>query len=224
VSSSELARLIGSDVMGPMLEPAATLEGQTAASDDVFALVAQARASREERRALERRIDAAEAQRAAARAGALPTLGVVAGFDYARPNPRIFPRSERWDDSWDAGVNVAWPLWDGGRVRAETAQAASLVTAAQQRLAEFDSLLALEVRQRLLELDSGRAAVAASQDAVRAAAEARRVIAERYAAGVATQTEVLDANFVLLRNELERTRAMAGVRLAEARLARAVGR
>jgi outer membrane protein TolC len=41
---------------------------------------------------------------------------------------------------------------------------------------------------------------------------------------VITQTEVLDAEFALLQAELDRTRALAGVRLAEARLARAVGR
>ena len=85
-------------------------------------------------------------------------------------------------------------------------------------------MVALEVRQRLLEIDSGRAAVAAADDAVRAATEARRVVAERYQAGVATQTEVLDADVALLQAELDRTRALAGVRLAEARLARALGR
>ena len=85
-------------------------------------------------------------------------------------------------------------------------------------------MVALEVRQRLLEIDSGRAAVAAADDAVRAATEARRVVAERYRAGVIAQTEVLDAEVALLQAELDRTRAMAGVRFAEARLARALGR
>ena len=38
------------------------------------------------------------------------------------------------------------------------------------------------------------------------------------------QIEVLDAEFALLQAELDRTRALADVRLAEARLARAIGR
>jgi outer membrane protein TolC len=58
---------------------------------------------------------------------------------------------------------------------------------------------------------------------VRSAEEARRVVTERFAAGVVTHTEVLDAQLVLLQAELDRTRALAGVRLAEARLARATG-
>jgi outer membrane protein TolC len=59
---------------------------------------------------------------------------------------------------------------------------------------------------------------------VRAAAEARRVVAERYRVGAGAQIEVLDAEFALLQSELDRTRALAGVRMAEARLARALGR
>ena len=85
-------------------------------------------------------------------------------------------------------------------------------------------MLAVEVRQRALDIESGRAAVAAAADAVRAAAEARRVVAERYQAGVIAQIEVLDAEYALLQAELDRTRALAGVRLSEARLARAIGR
>jgi outer membrane protein TolC len=50
------------------------------------------------------------------------------------------------------------------------------------------------------------------------------VVAERYTVGVATSTEVLDAQLALLQAELDRTRALAAIRLAEARLDRALGR
>ena len=83
---------------------------------------------------------------------------------------------------------------------------------------------AVEVRQRSLEIASGVAAVAAASSAVDASMEARRVVEERYRAGVIAQIEVLDAEFALLQAELDHTRAQAAVRLAEARLARAVGR
>ena len=237
VSSAELARLIGADLQQPIepaavLEPVARLGLQAPATLGLQApstlsqggLVTEARAMRDERRALEHRIEAADEQRSAAEGSKRPVIAVTGGFDYARPNPRIFPRADRWDDAWDAGVAATWSLWDGGRARAEATLAGSVAAAARQRLAEFDSILALEVRQRTLEIDSGRAAVAAAGDAALAAAEARRVVAERYRAGVVTQAEVLDADVALLQAELDRTRAMAGVRFAEARLARALGR
>jgi outer membrane protein TolC len=221
VSLADLARLTGLDPSQP-IELAADLEAPPNPFD-TNALVAAARAARAERRALEHRIDAADAQHQAVAAGRRPTVGVIGGVDYARPNPRIFPRTDEWQHSWDIGVALNWSLWDGGRTAADTAAAASLTTAARRRLSEFDSLLAVDLRQRTLEIESGTAAVAAASDAVRAATEARRVVAERYRAGVATQTDVLDAEFAQVQAELDRTRALAGVRLAEARLARALG-
>jgi outer membrane protein TolC len=222
-SSAELARLIGEDVLLP-IEPAADLELEAPAAIALPALIAEARSTREERRAIQQRIAAAEEHVAAAEGGRRPAIAITGGFDYARPNPHIFPRADRWDDSWDAGVSATWALWDGGRSKAEAAHARTLIDAARQRLAEFDSVVALELRQRLLDIDSGRAALAAANDAVRAATEARRVVAERYSAGVAIQTDVLDADVTLLQAELDRTRAIAGVRLAEARLTRALGK
>jgi len=226
VATADLARLTGVDQNQP-LEPAASLGPQTSFPDrsvDIASLLESARSGRDERRTLQQRIAAAEATGAAAAAGRRPTILLLGGVDYARPNPRIFPRADRWDDSWDAGVGVSWSLWDGGRTSAQVAQATGSSEAAKQRLAEFDSLLAVDVRQRALEIESGLAAVEAASSAVQAAAEARRVVEERYRAGVIAQIEVLDAEFMLLQAELDRTRAQAGVRLAEARLARAVGR
>jgi outer membrane protein TolC len=49
-------------------------------------------------------------------------------------------------------------------------------------------------------------------------------VGERFAAGVATSTEVLDADTALLQAQLARTRAVADARLAAARLDRALGR
>jgi outer membrane protein TolC len=222
VVSAELARLIGATA-GQRVEPRATLEAARHDSSTVEVAIEQARGARAERVALQRRIDAAVQQQGAAKAGHLPSIGVVAGIDYGRPNPKIFPRADRWDESWDVGVNVSWPLWDGGRTDADIAQTASAADAARRRLAEFDSVLAVEVRQRTLEIASGAAAVAAADDAVRAATEAERVVGERFRAGVTSPIDVLDAQFGLLQAQLERTRALANLRLAEARLSRALG-
>ena len=223
VAMAELARLAGFDP-SQAIEPVAELERQGAVTPSFEALTRDGLTARPERKALELRVTAADLQRAAAAAGTRPVIALGGGYDYARPNLRIFPRADRWDDSWDAGVSVTWSLWDGGRVAADVAQAVGAATAVRERLREFDSVLAVEVRQRALEIASGAAAVAAADEAVRAATEARRVVGERYRAGVIAQGDVLDAELMLLQSQLDRTRALASVRLAEARLDRAVGR
>ena len=85
-------------------------------------LLTEARKARPERQALQLRVDALGQQQKSAAAGTRPVLAVGAGVDYARPNPRIFPRSPEWNESWDVGFNVSWPIWDGGRTKADVAQ------------------------------------------------------------------------------------------------------
>jgi outer membrane protein len=223
IAEADLRRLLGIAGTGP-IQPAARLEPVSGVQGETDRLVAEAIAQRPERRALSDRADAARARTDAAGSTLRPQIGVGAGFDYASPNPRIFPRVGRWEDSWDVSINASWTLWDGGRTRASRAEAAAGERAAEARVADFDRQVAFEVEQRLLELESSRAAIVAAADGLRAAEEARRVLAERFSVGVATNTEVLDAQTAVLQAELDRTRALANARLAEARLSRAVGR
>jgi outer membrane protein len=220
---ADLRRLIGDDGSAPIIPQAPSTEAVIMPSEPA-ALLEEARHLRPERQAFQERAAASRAREEAAAAGARPQLGIAGGYDYARPNPRIFPRADTWEDSWDISVNVSWSLWDGGRRHAERAEAAAGTRALEARAGEFDRQLALEIRQRWLDLDSSRAAIDAAADGVRAAVEARRVLRERFAAGVATSTEVLDAETAVLQAELDRTRAVSNARLARARLDRAVGR
>jgi outer membrane protein TolC len=198
--------------------------GSTSSTGDVPVLVKQALDARSERKALSFRMGGAEARQQAALTATKPTLSFVGGFDYANPNRKIFPVQRKWDESWDVGVNVNWNFFDSGRAKSQAAEAAAVVTATRERLAEFDSVVSADIRQRLLDLESSQAMVRAASDAVRSAADARRVISDRFGAGVATSTDVLVAQVAQLEAELVRTRALAGVRLAEARLDRALGR
>jgi outer membrane protein TolC len=220
----ELRRLTGI-AEGSVIELADSFEtAAPAVSDNAAALVKQALAARPERKTFTARLTSLEARHDAARAGNRPTVAVAGGVDYANPNPRHFPRQGVWQESWDLGVHVSWNFLDFGRTRAQAAEVAAAADAARERIAEFDSIVSADVRQRLLDLESSQAMVQAATDAVRSAADARRVIGDRFAAGVATSTDVLVAQVAYLEAELARTRALAGVRLAEARLERSLGR
>jgi outer membrane protein len=233
-TTAELKRLVGLDQSVSVdlvadLKVSTTNVGTAGANlgpvaQRVNAVLDDARENRAERKSLLFRITAADERVAAASAGSLPVLTAIGGYDMARPNLRIFPIQEKWLPSWELGVNVRWSLFDGGRVRAETAEAAANRRAVAARLRDFDSLIEVEIRQRSADLESARASIDAAEAGVRAAAEARRVIAERFSAGVATNTDVLTAQTVLLQSELDLTRARANAEMAGARLQRALGR
>lgn len=222
-AAADFRRLTGLAPETPF-ELADRLDVPPGASQQISALVEAARAGRPERKALEIRLGALGDRKAAVEAGRFPLIATVGGYDLARPNPKIFPRQGAWKPSWDIGVNLTWSLFDGGRVRAETAEAAATQRAAEERLKDFDANVDLEVRQRAADLASAEAAIAAAEAGVRSAAEARRVVTDRFSTGVATNTDVLDAQVALLQAELDRTRALASAHLAAARLDRAVGR
>jgi len=220
---SDLRYLTGQPV-GASITIDAPLEQGVTPTAAAEQLVTDAQRNRADRAAMVARIEGVGERITALEANRKPVVALGAGVDYARPNPRIFPRAAEWNVSWDVGVNVTWTLWDGGKVRSEVAEASAAQRAARERLAEFDMRLAADVQRSRLEVDSAHASVKAAADAVRAATEARRVVGERFDAGVATSTEVLDAQVALLQANLDRTQALAAVRLAEARLDWALGR
>ena len=221
--SADLARLVGL-APGTPVEIDASLTPAPVPAEPDPALVEEARQARPDRDMLARRIDAAAAAREAASAGSRPQLLAGGGFDYNNPNMRHLPPRAEWRTSWDLGVTLAWTLWDAGRTGAQVAEAAAHERAARAQLQEFDTVLDVDVRQRRRDLAASLAAVTAAETGVRAAREAHRVVTDRYRQGVATSTEVLDAQVALVVAELDRTRAVAGTRLAEARLNRALGR
>ena len=145
-------------------QPAPSQPGQVA--QPFRAVADEARANRPERKALEFRIDAAAERVVAASAGSLPVLSAIGGYDFARPNPRIFPIQE----SVEAVVGS----------RRQRALAASLTAAApgqkplrqwptagplEARLRDFDAIIDLEIRQRDADLRSAQASVEAARSA-----------------------------------------------------------
>jgi outer membrane protein TolC len=222
VAEADLARLVGAPQA--RIQPASPLAPPAPVTAGLESLVAEAASRRAERNALSQRLTAAEERLKAAEVSNRPTVSAGGGFDYASPNPRIFPREAEWHTSWDVGVNVGWLLFDGGRNRAEVAETSAATRAMRARIDEFDAVLGVEVRRAVTELTSSIAAIQTAEQGIRAAAEARRVANERFLAGVATSADVLDAQVALLQAELDRTQALASGRVAEARVARAVGR
>lgn len=219
----DLARLIG-EPGAAAIEPADAFESAAPASTDATALAAEATGQRPELAALTLRADGLTARLDAIASTRKPTVAFVSGYDFAHPNPRIFPRRAEWEPSFDVTLNVSWQFWDSGRAQADRAEALAQQTALAERRQEVESQIQADVRKQLVDLATSRAALAPARLALAAAQETRRVVNDRFEAGVATTLDVLDAQLAEMQAELDRTRVLADIRLAEARLARVVGR
>ncbi len=227
IAEMEVARLIGAP-QGTRVVTTSAVDRPTPAASALAAqqpeaLVAQALERRPERTSLLERQQALRASAEAIVASLRPQVGGLLGVEPARPNTRFFPLRDEWRTGWDAGVNLTWLVFDSGRAKADRASGMAQADAIGHRLRDFDDQVTVDVRRRLLDLEAGQAALAASEEAVAAATEARRVLAERFRAGVATGTDVLDADLDQHEAELERLRLQVGQRLAEAALVRTIG-
>jgi outer membrane protein TolC len=226
-AEADLARLVGLDP-GTTIAPVTAVDRPTPgvsemAAQSVEALSARAREQRGERTALLERQEAFKQSAASVVGSSEPRITGRAGISPARPNERFAPRTDEFRTSWDVGIQMSWLLWDSGKSKADRATALAQADAVGHQIEAHDEMTALEIRQRLLDLESARAALDASAEGVAAATEARRVVQERFNAGVATSTDLLEAEVAQLEAELERTRLAASLRLGEARLLRSIG-
>jgi outer membrane protein TolC len=223
VANENLVRLLGL-APGSRVEPTEPVAPSAAADERLEELVGRALEARPEIAGLRARAAAAEAEIRIARSATLPQASLDGGFDYARPNLRILPLTDTWNDSWRIGVNVSLRAFDGGRTSAAVAQARAQADAALRRLADFERRVRLDVTASTLDLASRRAALEVAERNLEAARENVRVSQDRYREGLIPVSELLDAQNRLLRSGLERTTSATLLRQARANLDRAVGR
>ena len=153
-----------------------------------------------------------------------PTVAATGQYLLARPNQRFLPPVDERNDSWSVGVAASWQFFDGSRTKEQVATVHAEQRAMQQDRGELERQIRLEVATARLELESALKAIA-SADASAAAAEAwEESSSERYAAGIAMLSELLDAQADLAAAEMAQVRSRASAWLADAALRRAVGR
>ena len=223
IVNENLVRLLGL-APGSTVEPIEPLTAPETIPGEAEPLAAAAFAARPEILALQARAQAARAAVGIQKSATRPQASLALGYDYADPNPRVFPQQDEFRGTWSAGFTVALRAFDGGRAAAAVAQASAQADALDRQLDDLKARLRLEVASRLLELSTARAALALAGRSLEAARENVRVARDRYQEGVIPSSELLDAETALLRAGLDQTSAATQVRVALANLDRAVGR
>ncbi len=153
-----------------------------------------------------------------------PAVGLGAHWMVAKPNVRYFPLEDTWNDSWGVDVRATWTVFDGQRSRSEEAVIRHQRAALDSDREELVRRITLEVETAHRDLISALAAVDATAASVRAADAREEAVQERYEAGLAPISDVLDAQADLADAELSEIVARAAAWMADAKLLRAVGR
>lgn len=187
------------------------------ATEPVERLVRSALAARGELKGLAAQADTLAAQSRAELAKALPQLALVGNYLYL--DNQFLDRQ----DVTAVGIGFTWSLFDGGQARNRADALKSASRAQQRRLEDLRAQIALEVRASWLGVQEAQARLKASEEAVAQAEENLRMSRELYGAGLATNTQVLDAVALRVGAVGNRDNAQLDESLARLKLARAVG-
>jgi outer membrane protein TolC len=122
-----------------------------------------------------------------------------------------------------AGVSLQVPIFTGKRVTGDRLVAQAGVRAAQASERELDTVIAMEVADAYSDLNAARARLANADTLVDQAREALALAQSRYANGVITNFELLDAQSALRGAQLSRLQARYDCVLARQAVARAAG-
>lgn len=220
---ARLRSLLGIDPGTPVKLKDARTRKVPSSPSSLSSLARDARENRPELRIAEARIDELGAKAKSVNAGRRPTVSVAGQWLVARPNQRFLPLEDVVNDSWRVAVGASWQIFDGSRTKEEVATLQAAQRAILHDRGELERQIMLEVATARLELQSALEAVVAADASATAAAAWEEDSSERYAAGIAMLSELLDAQADLTAAQVAQVRARASAWIAEAALHRAVG-
>jgi len=216
VAAASYNRHLGAPLDRPV-ELSETLGVPMELSQDLPALVEQARSRRTELAAFDAQAEAYGQLARTERSRVLPQVALSGGYQYLE--------NQFLDDETVgmAGIGVQWAMFDGGQSRKRAAALDRNRRSTEQQRADASSQIELQVRQAYLGIQESRQRVIVTAQAAEQADENLRIARERYTSGLGTQTQLLEAETLRVQALKNRDDATLDAGLAQLRLARAVG-
>jgi outer membrane protein len=124
---------------------------------------------------------------------------------------------------WNFALNFKLPLIDSGRKSGLVAQATARLNATEQRLAQLENDIKLEVKQAYDDMQSSAKSIAAAQISVSQAEKVHTMMQANYEYGAATTLDVLDSQIALTIARNAQISATYDYEMSKARLRLASG-
>jgi outer membrane protein TolC len=178
---------------------------------------AQALETRDDLRAAQARVDAAQAARAAERGSNLPNLHVDADYGALGTN------ASTSKGTYDIAATVRMPLFQGGAERGKVEQADADLRQREAELADLKAGVGFDLANAFLDLKSADAAVEVARNGEALARQQLDQTQDRFRAGVSSGVELSQAQDALASASDNYISSVYAHNLAKAALARALG-
>lgn len=185
---------------------------------DADTAVRKAFDQRQELTALTLRRKSREYERDAARARRLPTLGAFADYGTSANTP-----DENTEDTYTFGAKVGMPLFSGGAISADIRSAETALDDAGIQLEDGQAQVEEDVRVALAQAASSAEQVRAAEATRGLAGKELTLARDRFAHGVGSNIDVVEAQAGLSRARAGAIDALASAQVARANLAAALG-
>ena len=215
INHSRLRHILG--VEDERFELTDPINEDNAPLEELRSLQARAKLQRPDLKAAQKEIEKSQEGIRAAHADYYPSLGLVTQYE---GNTQKFSSS---GESFAVFVTAKWNLFNGLATQEKVAQEQALHQRARLLHEDILQAAALEVEQAYLGLITSRKQVAVARENVLQAQEVLRMITDRYTAGLARNTDVLDGETALKRAEQDLLLAQANSQIFRARLKLATG-
>lgn len=177
-----------------------------------------ARSQRPELLAMRRTVDVARFSEKIARGAFFPQISGVYEKNLTKK-----PLSWDRDEDWSVSLVASWDFWQWGKQKFDLDYTRAKTDEAHYRTSLLENNVLLEVKQSYLSVDEAQKLISVTKRAIEQAEENVRMSNERYAQSVATITEVLDAEVLLVGARMNYYVALYDYDVAVARLLRSMG-
>ncbi len=154
-----------------------------------------------------------------ARAERLPTVNLATLYGKIGFPSGTFPGWNDFRTNWTAGVNVAMPVFTGGRLKADELSARADLTEAEAELKQSRELAVLDSATAEQDLAAAEAVWEASAGTIEQAERAYQIAELRNREGLSTQLELSDSRLSLQVAEANRAQAARDLQVARAHVA-----
>jgi outer membrane protein len=168
--------------------------------------------------------DAAKARVKAEQSNYFPTLSANGAYNWASGTQEMGPFKGDIQNSWNAGVLLTIPLFEGGVTGGKVSEARANLRVLEAQGYLIRQSIIIELNQANADIESASARMTMTESSKKKARENLELAQGRYEAGVGPYIEVTDAQVASVNAETDHVQALYDYQLAAARFFKAMGR
>ncbi|MDA0986745.1 MAG: TolC family protein [Bacteroidetes bacterium] len=170
------------------------------------------------------RILSAETQITSAKSNWYPNIYLLGGYNYSRPNPRIFPAKDEAKGTWDIGISMQFEIWNNFnsnyQIESSELQHQQLINSKEL----LRNSIEIEVASNYLNFNQLKKNLEYANLSLEQAAENLRSTKAKKISGLVSGSEIINAEILLQQSKINKINSVVDLIITEAKLKNSIGR